>query len=531
VIITLAVWLIALSAAYGYGRLLLPPSPNGDGIDSEFARIYAGLLIVSAILLAAALFTSLTPLVGLLVAVPGVLICWRDRGSNKRFRPYYVVLALIALFISTREINFYDTALYHQQAVKWLAEHGLVRGLALVHFRFGYLSSWFALAAPLDHGVTAGRAGIVGGLPFTLAVVSGSQVLRGLLDRRPVLTTWGILGILLSAVAIFWHLDTSLGTDMMVWLLPLVVVTVLADPTVREADRLGRATAISAMACLIKLTAAPVLAYCLAILLWRFARVAEDRRRLAAFAMLALGALVLLFAANIIISGCPLFPSPLGCVSQNWSVGAETARSIQAEAERFARLPRHSEILPLTAGAALASVLLGAMVRTSYVRYVLGVAWVGIAFTLAVVPVSRYGLGYFLLPIAALSAAVLERAIASAGLRMHEFSDRVKAFAFVTAAVAVVTAVSATTMFNWNLLLYPRRIAAENGDPIHILNRALDANGALAIHAEQRGELTIWIPASSDQCWDAPLPCTPGLTRRDLKFRRKGSLSDGFMTP
>src|SRR5580658_9937091 len=113
--ITLAVWLIAFTTAAGYGRLLVPRNSEGESVEVEFTRIYAGLLILAAILLAAAMFTNLTPLVGLIVALPGIVIYWRRRDS-KIPRYYYGVFALVALFISLREINFYDTALYHQQA-------------------------------------------------------------------------------------------------------------------------------------------------------------------------------------------------------------------------------------------------------------------------------------------------------------------------------------------------------------------------------------------------------------------------------
>lgn len=529
-IIAFAVWLIAFTAASGYGRLLTPCNSDDESAKTEFTRIYAGLLIISTILLAAALFTSLTPLVGLIAAVPGIMIYWGDRDS-KKLRYSYAGLALVALFISMREINFYDTALYHQQAVKWLAEHGLVRGVALVYFPLGYVSSWFALAAPLDHGITAGRVGIIGGLPFAFAVVSGLQIVRGFLNRRPAPATWAIFGLLLLVVAVVWHVDTSLSPDMMVWLLPLVIATIVAEPNAAEADCLGRATFISAMACLIKLTAAPVFGYCIALLAWRFVRVAQDRRKLAAFAALALGTLALLIGANLIASGCPIFPSSLGCTSLDWSVGAEAARSVQADIEQFSRMPRHRQIFPLTAAAVLASALLGATARTAFERHILGVSLAGIAFTLTVAPSPRYGLGYFLLPVAALIAAALERVIAAPRRRTDEFKGWVKASALLTATAAIAASILATASWDRVALLYPRRIAAANGDPIHIVNRVIDTRSALAVRAEQIGELTIWVPASSDQCWDAPLPCTPNLTRGDLILRDKGNLNAGFLTP
>jgi hypothetical protein len=523
-ILAFALWLIVFSAAAGYGRLLLQDSADGGA----FTRIYAGLLTLSAILLAAGAFTNLTPTVGLIAALPGITLYWRDRDPVWRLRYYGPILALVALAVSFREINFYDTGLYHEQAVKWLAEHGLVRGVALVNFRFGFVSSWFALAAPLDHGIAAGRAGIIGGLPLVLCVATSSQIVNAL--HRPMQMTGAILGAMLSVVAIVWHVDTSLSPDMMVWLLPLIVVTVLADSTATGADRVGRATLVAALACLLKSTVAPVFLYCSALLVWRFVREAEDRRRLASFAAAAAGVMLVLIGANLIASGCPAFPSPVGCAPLEWSVGSDAARSVQADVVNFARTSRHGQIVPLTALAALASLLLGAASRTVYARHILGVSWVGIAFTWMVAPVPRYALGYFLLPVAGLIAAALNRVpIAKDWAVPMKGWVRASAWMSATAAIAALLFVNGTR--EWLPWLYPHRIASVNGDPIHIVNRAMDMHSALALRTEQRGELTIWVPASSDQCWDAPLPCTPNLTRGDVRLRNKGNFDTGFLTP
>lgn len=533
-IVALAVWLILLAAAAGYGRLFVPRYPEGQSAQFEFTTIYAGLLIVSAILLAAALLVNLTPLVGLLAALPGMILYWRNSDRSKWHRYDFAILALIALFVSMREIDFYDTALYHQQAVKWLAEHGLVRGVALLHFRLGFVSSWFALAAPLNHGITEGRAGIIGGVPFALTVHSGFHILRSALYRPSAVSslrlTSAILVLMLAAVAVVWHVDTSLSPDMIVWLLPLVVVIVLEDPSGTEADRIGRATVISALACLVKLPAAPALAYCFLLLGARFFRTPEDRRKLAAFGALAFGAVVLLIAASLITSGCPLFPSPFGCTSFAWSVGAEGAHSVQVEIQQFARASYHGLIIPITTAAAIASILLGLAIHTRYLRHVLGISWTGIAFV-SVVAAPRYGLGYFLLPIAALVAVGIDRGVASATRRVPRW--RLLACIVATAAfiVGVIASPAPTRTWSIDSIVYPRRLASAIGDPIHILNRVIDVHRALAIHEEKFGELTLWAPASSDQCWDAPLPCTPSITRGELRLRRKGNLDAGFLAP
>jgi hypothetical protein len=538
VITTLAVWMVALPAAAGYGRLIVPRSER-DTVESETARAYAGLLVLSAILLVIAFFANLTAWWGVIAVIPGIALSLRGRSLKSLPFSLCAIYSCVALFVSLREVNFYDTALYHQQAVKWLAEHGLVRGLALVYFRFGWTSSWFALAAPLNHGVLAGRAAaVVGGLPFALVVVSTLRILRRLVSEptiRMSSAAWAILGGLLATVAIVWSMDASLSPDLMIWLEPLIIVTLLADPAVPEADRVGRAALVAALVCLVKLTSAPALAYCGVLLAWRFARHAEDRRKLAAYAAPAILATAVLLAANIVSSGCPLFPSPLGCTSTAWSVGSNTAATIQAAIREFARTSRHNQILPLTLVAALASAVCLMHSRTSFVRHCLSISWIGIAFTLTVAPVPRYSLGYFFLPVAAAGAIVLDRlALRLKGLReellpiMHRVLQRRAAFA-VTAAAAVPLFVH--TPAKIDALLYPRRMASVSGDPIHVVNRAVDKNGTLLLAQESHGGLTVWAPASSDQCWDAPLPCTPTLTRDAVSPRRLGSFDKGFISP
>ena len=119
--VTFAVWLVVFGAAAGYGRLLAPATRNDDGASGA-VQVYAGLLLLSTMLLAAALVTDLSPWIGAGVALPGVALFWRSQLSFRELRYPLAGLMVLALFISVREINFYDTGLYHQQAVKWLAQ-------------------------------------------------------------------------------------------------------------------------------------------------------------------------------------------------------------------------------------------------------------------------------------------------------------------------------------------------------------------------------------------------------------------------
>lgn len=58
-----------------------------------------------------------------------------------------VVLLLASLYVACGVETFYDTFLYHAQAIRWIEEYGVVRGLGLFHSRFAYNSAFMSLQA------------------------------------------------------------------------------------------------------------------------------------------------------------------------------------------------------------------------------------------------------------------------------------------------------------------------------------------------------------------------------------------------
>ncbi len=54
---------------------------------------------------------------------------------------------LLILWLNAGETMMDDTESYHIQMVKWIQEHGTVKGIANLHLRFGFNSSWFSSIA------------------------------------------------------------------------------------------------------------------------------------------------------------------------------------------------------------------------------------------------------------------------------------------------------------------------------------------------------------------------------------------------
>ena len=94
---------------------------------------------------------------------------------SRNFWPKTIVvfcLALIGVMVACQEPNFYDTGLYHAQAIHWIENYGCVKGLGNLHNRFAYnssflclqaLYSWSAILGQSLHGMNAYIAVIMAG--------------------------------------------------------------------------------------------------------------------------------------------------------------------------------------------------------------------------------------------------------------------------------------------------------------------------------------------------------------------------------
>src|SRR5580698_6114892 len=170
-LIYLICWTLLLGCGIAVGSAILA-LPKSSGFvrfgDHAIAATWLGLLTIAAALLGLSVLTPLTPWVGFGVMVMFGVAAACIRAVRRDFATLlthasgpvifaFGILAMVAALNATRFVEAYDTGLYHYPLTRWLATYGTVRGLALIHFRFGFSSSWFALAAPFDFGVLQGR--------------------------------------------------------------------------------------------------------------------------------------------------------------------------------------------------------------------------------------------------------------------------------------------------------------------------------------------------------------------------------------
>jgi len=479
----------------------------------------------------------------------------------------FLAAALIA-FRSAAPTEHYDTGLYGAQAIRWFSTYPLLPGLGNVLGQLGFNSSIFLCMAALNHGpwrdlthhffvgflLAALSASII---PAALRVFRGNRVsysAPGATENKKVSASDWFPTFLFLPAAI-WAATGKLSganTD-----LPTTVVCLAASfflfralaaapsPLARHSERSEES-----------LFASPQLSLLIAMLLFSLAVTFKlsslvfaftgwlvsffalcfsptpQKKRFALAAVILSAAIVLPWICRgLILTGYPFFPSTALGIPVDWKVPAAIAE-VQADfARSFARIPqiplgdtsafrwlrpwfrelireREGFLIPLFFVLAGALVAIFKAKRNAFPRWfwLLLPSLAGILFWFFEAPAIRFGE-----PAIWTAAATLGT---FAALHLLDAPVKNRIFLF---ALLLLTAWAAHPRLLWNSYFRP----------------SIDVRAFLPLPQPQvlphrtASGLTIYVPVESNQCWDAPLPCSPYFTDT-LRLRHPGKIQDGF---
>ena len=460
------------------------------------------------------------------------------RGFDLLGLPAKLVLffaVAFVLYITAQPTLSYDEGLYYIQFIKWTETYPAVPGLANLHHRFGFNSSWHLLSALFNTSSFTGvEENRINGIIYLFVL---AHFLTGLQEENAFLR-WLNGGMLLAASLPFFivYYLTSPNADIVILFLFLFCLNVFVTGIIKGVnDKLQYF--LVAILCIYMLTikpsAIPVL--CLpAIIFFRWVN-QKQYNTIASFLLFSFIIITPWVIRNIILTGFILFPfEKLDLFSFDWKVPAANA----VEAKRMIKESAYylyNDNSVLQAGSYAEKIkiwflrnlriydklfLIGAacspVVLFLYRRQVKKeIAWVwigllaGMLFWFIQAPDPRFGYAYilpaFLLAIATVAANKIPAPkILFVSSIFILLAGTTLLYRYLNKKFIREERIKATANNNWLL-------------PSPYFVPVLHQNDTLPF---------VQKPVVGDQCWDAPLPCSAEQMGR---FEKRGSgLKEGF---
>ncbi len=363
-------WIVALlgfgSAFLSLARRLIPfDFPEAGGHLTFLVTGVAGMILATTLATLANFILPVGIEVSALIAGAGVVL-FIIKGkaiivglSRAEITLLATLAALLFVTIPFTWLCWYDTGVYHVQAIKWIIESQVPLGLANLHGRFGFNCSWFMLSALVDQWVIYLNKPyfIVNAiLTFFYASAVLLVVKRKFLFKKYEVSDTGIavtdgdkrypvrlsdLFLFFSSIALVYPglmFLTSPSPDMPIMLLTLLVIDlVILDLESPRGPRAYLLTAVvlSAYAMTVKLSALPLMATALLLAYRLFAQKVNnstpDRTGRGAFYFLTASVASILLpwvGRGLLLSGSLLFPFSVGYFSSlPWAAPARLAEN------------------------------------------------------------------------------------------------------------------------------------------------------------------------------------------------------------
>jgi hypothetical protein len=556
------VWIAWIVAISGIGYLTLRLFRQADLPYSPTEIFWVGFASLIAILQIWHLFARIDVVLTIIVLCVGGIGCISffrspmhplDRYSFHLAGLFAAIAVpitiLFFIWLTNRAIGNiqpYDAGLYHLQTIRWIQTYPIVPGLGNLHARLAFNSSFLLFLSLLDVGPWIERSFHIGmGLLLLIASLPvGENIIRALVHHQKPSPSAMIRIIMITPLALLYYSASSTSTDMPIFILGIIwgvslFRMVMENSTPEEQYRDAfLVTILCALSVVIKssflVPGMLVILLALGILAfpeWKCSKQIPFRQILTV--LIPVCVLILVWMTRgIILSGYPLFPLDWFSFPVPWKISQELvareARSIMA----WARAPGHATdgvlanfrwvfgwarrmsediwnlIVPVTAFALFAIFFYFLSTRNRLLRlrwFLLSLPmFIGLAFWFFSAPDPRFaGVSFWLL--ASFSIAFCYRQKPTTF-----FASTIITGAFLLAFI------EATQIGFWT-----------TPGPDHGLYPAPQ----VGIQTFQTSSgLVLYVPIANDQCWNAPLPCTP-YPNSLLRLGESDNLGSGFFLP
>lgn len=524
-------WLFLWITLFFVGRKLIDLflNKNNDARLFIFPSIWSGFALLITFLQFASLFL---PLKSYLVVSIWLLLFIVSLSSIFKFKKLKINFSLsffsfffislttivLGLYFSTGIVNHYDTYLYNLNAVAWNREFSVIPGLANLHSRLGFNSSFNLFAAFVEFGTKSGYSAFIanGFLLVTVAL----QYLHHIFNSKIKLANKLLMLFLLPFIYLLLVEGnlSSLSTDLAMYSLVLAWLgTLLVYPDLKFLI-LGQ----SFLVLIFKLSGVFT-----AIFSFIFAN--DFKKNFYKTIFLSILIAFAFMARNTLVSGYPLYPSTFLKTNFVWSMPIEKAKNETLDIKAWARMPGNDYMSSLDHGfvywwpawwqrASLTNEIkilffsVPVLIFSAFLKkwskeelLVLAVCLASIFLIFYQAPDLRFGRVFFWI----LGSLALLRVFAN--LKTSD-QDKFNLGLLVTLILFIKFVFPAIYFTHQPVLFFNN------------LNHFKKIQYEIKMSDEGQ---EIYVPMIGDQCGNSPLPCTPYFNE-NLEFIRKNELKHGF---
>lgn len=257
---------------------------------------------------------------------------------------FFFICEIVLLYFSTLTPANADTGIYHAQAIHWIETYPVVPGLANLHERLGYDSSWLLANAIFSLSfLNLQSFHLLMGTLFLLMAGYFYMGINKLLDGKYRLSNFLKLGFF---VGIFFYLIdqvSSPGTDapttLLIWFLITETVQSLEEHLPFDNLSYFFLSLLAFFCVTFKLSSAPITLLVIALLIMLFHL--KKYKQVGWIILFATIILVPFVTRNFILTGYPVFPGfPFNIFHFDWTVPIEQVGTESKVIHWFAMLPR-----------------------------------------------------------------------------------------------------------------------------------------------------------------------------------------------
>ncbi len=317
--------LVNLPGMKGFKRTRTGSGPRRYDFKYKESFIVTGVAILTVYAQTVSLFTKvgLGANIGVISACLLIAVYYRQELLNDAYSMLHILRArwdiLVYLFVfllmaygASHGIMHYDSDLYHAQAIRWIEEYGIIKGLGNLHVRLAYNSSAFAISALYSMSFLGGQSYHVMSGFFALLLAWQCIDIKNVLRRgHLVISDFARVAAIYYLFTIYDEMVAP-ASDYFLSTLVFYIMIHLLDMYVKHEKSYVPyilLALVGVFAITIKLSAAPMVLLCI-IPLSKLLRDRSKEKMTALCISIAMAFVIVLpfLIRNIIISGWILYP-------------------------------------------------------------------------------------------------------------------------------------------------------------------------------------------------------------------------------